>query len=174
LDKQHHLSKGRDLWKRSSVCPVRIAGPFWALATSTKRNMPVIARQVCVAYNQTMRIPLLILATVAVGLCRPISTQAAEPTAAAKSAQEIRIPKVEFREATLREAIAFLSKKSVEIDPQKRGVNIAIAGKFDPEAKISLSVIDASLYEILTVVAGQSGTEIVPSETILMLVSKAK
>jgi hypothetical protein len=99
---------------------------------------------------------------------------AAEPTAVVKASQELRIPKVEFRDATLGEAIAFLSKKSIEVDPQKKGINIAFAGTAKPDATITLSVNDASVYDIVTVVAGQVGMQIEPTETILMLVSKAQ
>ena len=45
--------------------------------------------------------------------------------------ERIIIPKLEFREATIREAIEFLKKKSQELDvdspPGERGVNIAQA-----------------------------------------------
>src|SRR5687768_5756245 len=110
----------------------------------------------------------------ALALCLPLATHAADPTPATKSAQEIRIPKVELREASLKEAVAYLNKKSIECDAQKKGVNIAIAGEFNAETKISLSVHDASVFDILTVVAGQAGVEIEATDTILMLVSKPR
>jgi general secretion pathway protein D len=38
----------------------------------------------------------------------------------------IIIPKVEFRDATVREAVDFLQQKSVQLDPEKVGVNIVL------------------------------------------------
>jgi general secretion pathway protein D len=38
----------------------------------------------------------------------------------------IIIPKIEFREATVREAVDFLKQKSKELDPNKKGVNIVL------------------------------------------------
>ena len=55
-----------------------------------------------------------------------------EPTTQGRSAiishklDTIILPRVEFRDATIREAIDFLKKKSVELDPAKEGVNIVL------------------------------------------------
>jgi hypothetical protein len=116
----------------------------------------------------------LLTSLLALTLCSPFSALSAEPTAVTKAAHEIRIPKVELRGATLNEAISFLNKKSIECDAQKKGVNIAVAGEVKPDATISMSVIDGSVYDILTVVAAQVGMEIEPTETILMIVPKKK
>ena len=116
----------------------------------------------------------LLASLLALTLCSPFSALSAEPTAVSKAAQEIRIPKVELRGATLNEAIAFLNKKSIECDAQKKGINIAIAGEVKPDATITMSVTDAAVYDILAVVAAQVGMEVEPSETILMIVPKKK
>ena len=115
---------------------------------------------------------LLLTFTVCSGL--PLTGRAADPTAAMKKAQEIRIPKLEFHDALLMDAISYLNKKSVECDPQQVGVNIAVAGKIDPDLKITMSSTDAELSDILTVVAGQAGMKIESTETILTLVPISK
>lgn len=119
-----------------------------------------------------MKLPVAIVGALAALLFQTLVS--AQETTAAKNAQEIRIPKVELREASINESIVFLMKKSLEVDPKKQGVNIALAGKGEPDAKITLSVNNAAVFEILTVVAAQAGMEIKPTETILMLVPKTK
>ena len=102
---------------------------------------------------------------------------AAEPpaeTPVVKLAHEIRLPKVEFRDATVQESIDFLKQKSVAQDPKKQGVNIALAGQIVSDSKITLSLTEASVFDILQVIAGQAGLDLQAGETVIMLVPKAK
>ena len=70
------------------------------------------------------------------------------------------IPTVEFREATIPEAIEFLKKKSIELDPDdpKTGVNIVLkpnAGQNGViDARVSVSLTNVPLMEALRYVCG--------------------
>jgi general secretion pathway protein D len=68
----------------------------------------------------------------------------------------IILPQVEFREATLDEAITFIRIKSRDIDPAKKGVNILLkpggAG-----AKITLSLQKVPVNEALRYIAELAG-----------------
>ena len=68
------------------------------------------------------------------------------------------IPKLEFREATISEALSFLRKKSVELDPDepKTGVNIQIQFDETPVAdtRITISLTNIPLIEALKYVTG--------------------
>jgi hypothetical protein len=61
--------------------------------------------------------------------------------------QTIILPSVEFRDATLVEAVEFIRAKSREHDPDKKGVNILIKG--DGTAKITLSLKNVPVSEAL-------------------------
>lgn len=77
----------------------------------------------------------------------------------------IVIPKVEFRETSLRDALAFLREKSVELDttetdPERKGVNIVAENDFPGpliNPKITLSLRYVPLSMVLSHVAIQSG-----------------
>jgi len=81
--------------------------------------------------------------------------------------ERIIIPKLEFKEATLREAVDFLKKKSVELDTQspfgERGVNIVLKLDENPaipgltneqEGRITVSLSNVPLVEALRYVTG--------------------
>jgi hypothetical protein len=121
-----------------------------------------------------MRTLLVCLQIILLSSAWSFAAAKAEETGVIKLARELRIPKVEFREATLSEAIAFLMQKSKTADPKEKGINIAVAGQISPEMRLTFSLTDASLYDILQVVAGQAGLELQPGETVIMLVPKAR
>jgi beta-lactamase regulating signal transducer with metallopeptidase domain len=73
------------------------------------------------------------------------------------AAGEIILPKVQFHEATLAEAVEFLRIKSRELDPEKKGLNILIKPGGDPMAKITMQLKDVPAYEALRYVAEISG-----------------
>ncbi len=73
------------------------------------------------------------------------------------AAGEIIIPKVQFHEATLAEAVEFLRIKSRDFDPEKKGLNILIKPGGDPMAKITMQLKDVPAYEALRYVAEISG-----------------
>lgn len=84
-------------------------------------------------------------------LVAPKST--AKPTSAnTEAASSIVLPQVEFREATLDEAISFLRIKSRDVDAAGKGVNILVKPG-GPAAKISLSLKQVPVNEALRYVA---------------------
>jgi hypothetical protein len=121
-----------------------------------------------------MKALLSLLVLVLLSLNPSIAADSIEETPVIKLAKEIKLPKVEFRKATIMEAIEFLNAKSKSIGSKQQSVNIAVAGKIDEEGKVSLSLQDASLYDILLVIAAQADMELKPSETVTMLVPKTK
>ncbi len=92
---------------------------------------------------------------------KPKPAEGAAPASVAlENAQKIILPKIEFREATLREAVDFLRKKGVDLDPEHKGVNIVLRGPEKADTKISLSVTDVPLAEAVKYVAGLGGLEV--------------
>jgi beta-lactamase regulating signal transducer with metallopeptidase domain len=69
-----------------------------------------------------------------------------------KGAQWV-LPKVQFHEATLAEAVEFLRIKSRELDPEKKGLNILVKPGGDPMAQITMQLKDVPAYEALRYVA---------------------
>jgi hypothetical protein len=85
-------------------------------------------------------------------------------------AQGIQIPKLEFRDVTLSEAVGFLRRKSEELDPDKKGLNFLL--KRDPEKaepRITLSLKDVSLYDATRYVANLATYVVEVEETALLL-----
>jgi len=82
------------------------------------------------------------------------TTQATEPKPATKSALETRadkiiLPSVQFREATLAEALEFFRVKSRDLDPAKTGVNILLKPGGDEKLKITMSLQNVPISEAL-------------------------
>ncbi len=73
----------------------------------------------------------------------------------------IRIPSINFREATVREALDFIKQRSRDLDteesdPNKRGINIVLkldAASADSGQRITLSLTDVPLREALNYIA---------------------
>jgi general secretion pathway protein D len=83
-------------------------------------------------------------------------------TAINRKLQEIRIPSLNFRETTIREAIDYIKKLAIELDTtepdrSKRGVNIVL--KLDPsqaaetQTRITLNLTDVPLRDALDYIA---------------------
>ncbi len=77
-----------------------------------------------------------------------ISAKSDAKATVATRASKIILPSVEFRDATLVEAIEFIRAKSREHDPDKKGVNILLKGD-GGTAKLTLSLIDVPVPEAL-------------------------
>ena len=73
-------------------------------------------------------------------------------------AREIRVPRLEFREATVSEGIDFLRKKSKELlgDDRVLNLNLVRRGDIVDEARITCSFSDTPLLEILQFIAQQT------------------
>ncbi len=90
--------------------------------------------------------------------------------AIAAKAQAIRIPKLEFREASVTEAVDFLRRKSVELDPEKKGLNIVLKAPPDlAKIKITLSLADVPLLEAVRYVANLAALIVEPEDSALLL-----
>ena len=76
------------------------------------------------------------------------------------------IPRLEFKEATIRESLDYLKKKSVELDPDdpKTGVNIVLkldeGGSAFNDTRVTVSLSDVPLLEALRYVAGLANLKI--------------
>ena len=95
--------------------------------------------------------------------------------------ETIIIPKLEFREVTVREAIAYLRRVSLQLDPAKTGVNIAPrgitavpstpAGPNAPtmvsplETRVTVSLTNIPLGEALRYVSSLAGLKCMTDET---------
>jgi beta-lactamase regulating signal transducer with metallopeptidase domain len=87
----------------------------------------------------------------------------AAKTKTAELAGRFVLPRVEFQNATLAEVIQFLQAKSVELDPERQGLNfvLKIPGAPAPEAMlITLSLREVPLSEALGHVAQLSGLKL--------------
>lgn len=85
-------------------------------------------------------------------------------------AQAMRIPKLEFRDASVAEAVEFLRRKSVELDREKKGLNIVL--KAPPnlaKTKITLTLKDVPLMEALRYVANLATLIVEPEDSALLL-----
>lgn len=100
----------------------------------------------------------------------PARTNSKGAAATLAKAQAIRIPKLEFREASVTEALDYLRRKSVELDPEKKGINIVL--KAPPnlaQIKITLSLTDVPLLEAVRYVANLAALIVEPGDSALLL-----
>ena len=85
-------------------------------------------------------------------------------------AQGMRLAKLEFREASVTEAVDFLRRKSVELDPEKKGLNIVLKAPPDlAKIKITLSLTDVPLLEAVRYVANLAALVVEPEDSALLL-----
>ncbi len=85
-------------------------------------------------------------------------------------AQGMRLAKLEFREASVTEAVDFLRRKSVELDPEKKGINIVLRAPPDlAKIKITLSLTDVPLLEAVRYVANLAALIVEPEDSALLL-----
>jgi len=71
----------------------------------------------------------------------------------------IEIPKLEFRDARLGEAVTFLSRKITELDPERKSVNLLANGTAADE-EVTLRADRIPALEALRYIAELSGTEL--------------
>jgi beta-lactamase regulating signal transducer with metallopeptidase domain len=91
------------------------------------------------------------------------ATPGLAPGAAAKA--EWVYPKIDFREATVKEVAEYLVKTSAQLDPKRKGANIVIKeGRDFAEAKITLKLANVPLEEVLKYVASLANAEMVKEE----------
>lgn len=88
-------------------------------------------------------------------------------------AESIVIPTVQFRSATLPEALEFLRAKAREFDPDKKGVSILIRESDVPNVNISLDLKTVPLTEALRYTAELAGLDLVAESYAFILKPKA-
>lgn len=98
---------------------------------------------------------------------RGMATDLPKPAIIQRAAQII-FPSVNFRDATLEEAVEFLRVRSRDFDPSKKGINIVlVAGMAKSPAKITLDLKQVPLAEALRYVASLAAARIIArSDTI--------
>jgi general secretion pathway protein D len=85
-----------------------------------------------------------------------ITTAQQKREAITQRMKALRLSRVEFKEASVEEALEFLRMKARDADPQKQGINIMLKLPEEEKAalpKISLSLADVPLSEALRYVA---------------------
>jgi|GEM_PF-1048434 len=105
------------------------------------------------------RLVIFVSATVITGPTVVDAQEAPAPVQgpAEKAAASIMIPKMEFREATIEEAVAFLRKKSHDLSADGREINIVLKlPKGGEEGRITLDLTNIPLIEAVRYVAGLS------------------
>jgi hypothetical protein len=74
-----------------------------------------------------------------------------------KQLSTVIIPKVEFRDASLREALEFLRKKVTEITDGKQAVNFVVQVPEENAAKVTVSLTNIPVTEVLRYMGGLAG-----------------
>lgn len=121
---------------------LQMIAPFTLLAEGTKQITSTDANAVATLDLKTSR----------------LSIQGGHETRVvdALRADQIIIPSVQFREATLAEAIDFIRIKAAQVNPGKKGVNI-IVKPGAPDAKITLDLKEIPVTEALRYISELSG-----------------
>jgi len=99
---------------------------------------------------------------------KPVEATADSKSAAVISAEKIILPSVEFRDATLAEAITFIRIKSRNLDPDKKGINILLKGD-GGIAKITLSLNNVPVSEALRYCAELAGQKLSADENTFLV-----
>lgn len=97
------------------------------------------------------------------------ATPATEKSAALEKAEKIILPKIEFVDVTVKEAVDFFIAKSRALDPKKTGVNIVLKLPATDTTKLSLSLEDVPLSEALKYLAGLANLKLVASPDAILL-----
>ena len=70
-----------------------------------------------------------------------------------RRASEIVIPKVDFDETELRQAIDDIAAASRQVDPRKKGLNILLGPGVDPSTRVTLQLQNVTVANVLKYVA---------------------
>jgi len=129
-------------------------------------NWPVLIARICNAQLKT-------LDTQSTPKAKPSGFIDADATQAKLSS--IIIPKVEFHDATVREALNFISTKAKEVDPQKIGVPIfynPTTGQISEDARLTVSLQNIPEFELLRYIGSLSKLRLTISKEGVTLVSE--
>ncbi len=95
-----------------------------------------------------------------------------EKTKTAELAARLVLPRAEFKEAGLPKVIQFLQQKSIDLDPEKKGLNfiLKVPGQPTPDAiRITLSLREVPFSEVLRYVAELGGLKLRFDENTVVL-----
>jgi beta-lactamase regulating signal transducer with metallopeptidase domain len=96
----------------------------------------------------------------------------AEKTKTAELAARLVLPRADFQEAPLTEVIQFLQEKSIELDPEKKGLNFILKAPGQPTPDthlITLSLREVPLSDVLRYVAELAGLKLRFEENAVVL-----
>jgi hypothetical protein len=115
-----------------------------------------------------MRVPGLLLV-----LLLACFTAKAEADTPEQIARQIILPRLEFKDATAREGVDYLRRKSVELTAGERGLNINITGSREEVdgAMLTCSYRNAPLLEVLQFIAYQTKMTLAANDTGIYLYS---
>ena len=101
----------------------------------------------------------------------PAAPAAAKPAdAVLKKVDAFVFPKIDFHDATLAESVGFLTVKSRKLDAEGKGVNIVLKNTDKiGDARITLSLSNVPIAEVLRYVAALADCEIVLEESAFVL-----
>jgi len=95
-----------------------------------------------------------------------------KPSAIEAKARRIVLPHVEFQEAVLADVVNFLMFKSLELDPDKKGVNIIISAPPEAQtARITLNLREVPLLDVLRYTTEITGLRMTAEENAFVLSS---
>lgn len=95
-------------------------------------------------------------------------------TVAEMKARKTIVPKVEFKDATLEEAIRFLDRRHGEEEDIKKPFNLVLVAQNFGEKRLSLSMRDATYYSLLRTIAEMTGCEVTYDDERVALVEARK
>ena len=105
---------------------------------------------------------------------KPVAEAAAKPVtdAITRKLNSIIFPKIDFRDSTVREAIAFLANKAKDLDPERQGVNIVLSGATgeNDRTRITLTLSNVPLIEVIKYVTNLANLKykIEPSAVVIV------
>jgi beta-lactamase regulating signal transducer with metallopeptidase domain len=101
-------------------------------------------------------------------LDEPPAESATKPTAL-KRAEKMTLPRLVLRDAPLSDALDFLRRKSVELDPEHKGINFVMYLPSEANPKLSVSLNDIPLSEAARAVANAAGLAIAADEHAIII-----
>lgn len=95
--------------------------------------------------------------------------------ATAEKLKTIIVPKVDFEQTPLKEALTFLQEQSRLHDPEKKGVNFMVRDPSVLDKPITLKLTNISLMTVLQYACGQSSLRFtIKKHTVVLKPAKAK
>jgi hypothetical protein len=121
---------------------------------------------ICAGSNSQLGIIPQVLA----GLSQLLAYPRTDHLKITRKAKEIVAPKVQFREASVQEAIDFIRRVASENDPEKKGINILLNEVNGPaDQKVTLSLSEIPVLEVLRFIAELANLDFQIRDTAIVL-----